>query len=454
VGVPVGGTTGQVLAKIDGTDYNTQWVTGGGGGGSPGGANTQIQFNDGGAFAGNAAMTFSNTTGNISFGNLVIGNTGTTGTHYNVITSKNAFVGNTTVSPSPARVLIGNGRNGDWSASTNADPFNNGRNTRVMVSDAIIKTDNGLRNGSINGTLFVDLNAGNIGTANVNSRVQGISSDLIVFNGNSLQNSPFAIRGASFNSQLGNFGGGSNATAVCMSGVNTVAAVNQGSRANSVVGTATQIQNVYGNTTFFGNIVNAIGYTSSFGLNNGGNAAVYLPQNVVGYYVPGTTNRFGLQASNIAPHRVCANYYAFLNDDPIAFSGLGSLRAFHEFQATDTISSGVLAVNKNDGQVQYVDVTENITSVTFSNFVTRVTAEQGGPAARTTNQTDTVTLILRQDSTGRSITMPTGTGYRYSGGTNTVGTTPNSITMVSVTGIWNATLAATEYLITISPEFV
>ena len=34
IGVPVGGTTGQVLAKIDATDYNTQWVnqTGGGGG--------------------------------------------------------------------------------------------------------------------------------------------------------------------------------------------------------------------------------------------------------------------------------------------------------------------------------------------------------------------------------------------------------------------------------------
>lgn len=32
-GIPTGGTTGQVLSKIDGTDYNTQWVTGGGGGG-------------------------------------------------------------------------------------------------------------------------------------------------------------------------------------------------------------------------------------------------------------------------------------------------------------------------------------------------------------------------------------------------------------------------------------
>lgn len=35
-GVPAGGTAGQVLAKIDGTNYNTEWVdqTGGGGGAS------------------------------------------------------------------------------------------------------------------------------------------------------------------------------------------------------------------------------------------------------------------------------------------------------------------------------------------------------------------------------------------------------------------------------------
>jgi hypothetical protein len=33
IGIPQGGSAGQVLSKIDGTDYNTQWVTGGGGGG-------------------------------------------------------------------------------------------------------------------------------------------------------------------------------------------------------------------------------------------------------------------------------------------------------------------------------------------------------------------------------------------------------------------------------------
>jgi hypothetical protein len=32
--IPAGGTTSQVLAKINATDYNTQWVTPSGGGGS------------------------------------------------------------------------------------------------------------------------------------------------------------------------------------------------------------------------------------------------------------------------------------------------------------------------------------------------------------------------------------------------------------------------------------
>jgi len=33
-GVAVGGTAGQVLAKIDGTDFNTEWITGSSGDGS------------------------------------------------------------------------------------------------------------------------------------------------------------------------------------------------------------------------------------------------------------------------------------------------------------------------------------------------------------------------------------------------------------------------------------
>jgi hypothetical protein len=58
--VPAGGTTGQVLEKVDGTDYNVQWATSSGGG-SPGGSDTQIQYNDGGSFGGSSTLTFNGT---------------------------------------------------------------------------------------------------------------------------------------------------------------------------------------------------------------------------------------------------------------------------------------------------------------------------------------------------------------------------------------------------------
>jgi len=62
VGVPVGGTTGQVLAKASADDYDTEWVDQSGGGGSPGGSDTQVQFNDGGVFGGDDGLTFNKTT--------------------------------------------------------------------------------------------------------------------------------------------------------------------------------------------------------------------------------------------------------------------------------------------------------------------------------------------------------------------------------------------------------
>lgn len=58
-----GGTPGYVIST-DGAG-NLSWSVGGGGngGGVPGGVNTQVQFNDQGAFAGNANLTFDKTTG-------------------------------------------------------------------------------------------------------------------------------------------------------------------------------------------------------------------------------------------------------------------------------------------------------------------------------------------------------------------------------------------------------
>lgn len=60
LGVPAGGTTGQVLAKNSSTDNDTEWVDPAGGG-SPGGSVDQLQYNDGaGGFSGAANVEIDN----------------------------------------------------------------------------------------------------------------------------------------------------------------------------------------------------------------------------------------------------------------------------------------------------------------------------------------------------------------------------------------------------------
>ena len=72
VGVDAGGTTGQVLAKASGTDYDTEWVDQTGGGGTPGGSDTQVQFNDGGAFGGDSGLTYDDTAGALTVGGKTV----------------------------------------------------------------------------------------------------------------------------------------------------------------------------------------------------------------------------------------------------------------------------------------------------------------------------------------------------------------------------------------------
>jgi len=72
VGVDAGGTTGQVLAKASNTDYDTEWVDQTGGGGTPGGSDTQVQFNDGGSFAGDSGLTYDDTAGALTVGGKTV----------------------------------------------------------------------------------------------------------------------------------------------------------------------------------------------------------------------------------------------------------------------------------------------------------------------------------------------------------------------------------------------
>jgi hypothetical protein len=73
VGVPVGGTTGQALIKSSNTDYATEWGTVAS---SPGGSDTFVQFNDGGAFGGDAGLVFNKTTNALTIDDGTLNMTG------------------------------------------------------------------------------------------------------------------------------------------------------------------------------------------------------------------------------------------------------------------------------------------------------------------------------------------------------------------------------------------
>lgn len=62
------GTTSSILAITDNTNKTTIIQVPTGGGGTPGGANTQVQFNDAGAFAGSTGLTFNKGSSILSLG--------------------------------------------------------------------------------------------------------------------------------------------------------------------------------------------------------------------------------------------------------------------------------------------------------------------------------------------------------------------------------------------------
>jgi len=60
------------LAKASNADYDTEWVDQTGGGGTPGGSDTQVQFNDGGSFAGDSGLTYDDAAGALTVGGKTV----------------------------------------------------------------------------------------------------------------------------------------------------------------------------------------------------------------------------------------------------------------------------------------------------------------------------------------------------------------------------------------------
>jgi hypothetical protein len=227
-----------------------------------------------------------------------------------------------------------------------------------------------------------------------------------------------------------------NATVSHAVGALQIVIAGTGSNIGNAVGVVSSV-NLFSAT---GNVTSGIAYATQ--LVNTANI-VTTPTTAIGFYHAGNTNVYGSGTGN--SWRSATNYYAFRNDDNVAQVQLGSLRAYHEFQATGN-TTGTWNIDKTAGQIQAVSATGNITIGSYTNFVT--TANDG---TNNDNQIDTVTLIIEQGATPYTVTMPTGNAaIRYASGNSTVPATANSTTTISIQA-YRSAANATAYITTISP---
>jgi len=396
-------------------------------------------------------------TGNINGANLVASanltstqqtvvgtaNVGTTGNI--VISGKNIATdmqwnpdgGNAATGPY-GRIVVGTGFGGNISHSA--------QQNRLVVADSLNRSNTATAVRSFNAEQYVTL-TGNV--VQNNFRQQALGGYVRVGGGasantaaySSLTNGvPFLFASGQFNLDVGNFAtynlgnttvshGTINGGALTVGGASTV---------NNAFGIYNLINNTSATANAYGNI---IGYSTAI---TGGATGSPPSGNVYAFYHPNTTNVYGPTTS--ATVQAAPQYYAFYNADDHAQIKLGSLRSYNEYRYS-TATSGTVNIDKNNAQVQYIAPTGNVTIGSFQNFVTQTVTTY-----ETDNQVDTVTLIVQQGATPYTVTMPTGNAaIKYANAISTVGSTANSVTMISITSYYTG--SATGYLVTVSPEF-
>jgi hypothetical protein len=419
---------------------------------SAGGSNTQIQYNNGTVFAGNAAMTFSNVTGNIGLGNLIIGsnatgnaNTGGTAQRINTIAPDNGTL-STATALGNGQIVIGNGVNGNLSlAQTGGLGMNGMRGAKFVVWDSANLAESGaaaVRWSGVSSAGIVTL-TGNIA---LNSTIRAGLSGVSVGGGASANtwNSTNGITGISGQNSFVNVGSGNP------SGLNGNTTVNNAiggqSQINVFAGSSLgNAAGIFAEITGSGNITNS---AACFVALSGGITTGFTPTRAYGVYMPSNVASPFAGTTNNNSYRAATDYYFLRNDDAVAQTQLGTLRSYNEYNAVSATTSGALTIDKAVSQVHQVNLTGNITSVTYANMVSSLS-----DSVNTDEEVDTVTIIFNQGATGGySVALPAGATYKYAGGVNTVTTTANSVTLVAVTV---ARISGTAtYLTTVSPGFV
>jgi hypothetical protein len=435
------GSNAQVLTT-DGTG-NMSWTTVSGGSGSPGGSDTQIQFNDAGSFGGNANVTFNKTTGNMAIGNIVFAS-GTTNTNANNqtfnnwIQCTNDHIGNSATANTytPGRYLFGKGLGGTPGSGgipgyfgVNVDQDGSLRNARVAIADRYTLTDTGVRNAGLMVYNWIDV-SGNINSANTNTRVNGIISALNIGgngSGNLVSTSTNPYRGYNAAINIGTTGNVNvgNIIATTVVGYNSFINVNSGSELKNAVHYVAGPSGSSGSTT--GN---------SFGL-------VHQFSSSVAYNKIALVNMQNSSGNGWGQNSTLPTTYLFLdNTDTRSSSLVGPIKEYYDRPYTFVTTTGSTNLDWNNGTSQYLKPTGNVT-LDFTNALTNSNG----------NLFHTVTLVVEQGTTPYTITLPTANAtIKYAGGVSTPGATANAVIMITSTAA-NIN-GSTTYLTTVSPEFL
>jgi len=440
--LPSDGSNGQVLTTSGTGNLSWTTVSGGGGNGTPGGSDTQIQFNDAGSFGGNANVTFNKTTGNMAIGNIVFAS-GTTNTNANNQTFNNWIqlandhIGNSATANTytPGRYLFGKGLGGTPGSGgipgyfgVNMDQDGGLRNARVAIADRYTLTDTGVRNTGLMVYNWIDV-SGNINSANTNTRVNGIVSALNIGgngSGNLVSTSTNPYRGFNAAINIGTTGNVNvgNIIATTIVGYNSFINVNSGSELKNAVHYVAGPSSGSGSTT--GN---------SFGL-------VHNFSGGVAYNKIALVNMQNATGNGWGQNSTLPTTYLFLdNTDTRSSSLVGPIREYYDRPYTFVTTTGSTNLDWNNGTSQYLKPTGNVT-LAFTNALTNSNG----------NLFHTVTLVVEQGTTPYTITLPTANAtIKYAGAVSTVGATANAVIMITSTAA-NIN-GSTTYLTTVSPEF-
>ena len=394
-----GGTNGQVL-KTDGAG-NLSWVTqSGGGSGTPGGANTQLQFNDSGTFGGDSGLTYNKTNGTLTAASLA--GTLTTAAQPNITSigrltaltvgtaSSNTTFNNGTINTAGSITAVGNIDAGSNYIKGNG-AFLTGITTTAVsnsivngTSNIIIPTTGSNISMTVAGTanVLVVNNTGIIVAGNINSSNANLgnnaSANFFTGNGYFLTN----INGSNVsnvaNANLANYSGVVTANAqpniTSVGRLNALIVGNAISNTSFGNGTITANGNISAGTTvganyIFGNGYYLSGLSSMSSISNGtSNVSIPIANTGVLISVGGTSNVFVVNATgaNITGTANIAGNLSAVN------ANLGNLLEANYFKGSGNLLSNIQGANVigNVANANFANVSyrSNIVQVTTGTY--------------------------------------------------------------------------------------